>query len=366
MISGVESMAFSVPGARRTAFWPGEGLLLRRFGWLAGIVLILTGLNELNLFGADARRWDWLFVTGIIAFLVDLRVSLTLPEKMHETLGRLATGRMLSATPEEHRDFERDLHRASKGTALAGAAILVPVVVIAWTVARGLVFPYLTTMTVEAVLAVPVGLCIGRTVGYGLLGRRLTRSGFTITADPEHLDGASGLRPVGDFYFFQAMLLAVPASFLGAWWVAIPFFGDRYGEGWRHAYAGLLAFVLLCEILAFLMPLRSFHLIMRREKQRLFAEADLIGHQALEVQRQLRTTAKEDELKGLEDRLGRLTRRYQAIEKMPTWPVSVRVRRRFTLNNLILLVPVLAQALGAPDSLQHLLDGLQKALTGQS
>jgi hypothetical protein len=202
-------------------------------------------------------------------------------------------------------------------------------------------------------------------VGYGLLGRRLTRSRFTITVDPEHLDGATGLRPIGDFYFFQAMLLAVPAVFLGAWWVAIPFYGERY-ESWRDAYVALLAFVLACELLAFLLPLRSFHLVMREEKQRLLAEADEIGHQALEVQRQLRAAPPETDLGPLEDRLARLTRRYQAIEKMPTWPVSTRVRRRLALNNLILLIPVIAQLLGAPDSLQHLLDTLQKVITGQA
>ena len=362
MVSTVGSDAFAVPSVHRVAFWPGEGWLYRRFVWFAGSLLLLLGLDELRLRGGDIRRWDWLFVTGILAFLIALRPSLALPDKMHATLARLVAGKVLSAESDDLEAFERELHRSSRWAALVGGAVTVPVLVVVWIVARGGVTLY---TIVEAAAALPVGLCIGRTVGYGRLGRRLNRSRSIIAVDPEHLDGATGLRPVGDFYFFQAKLLAVPAAFLGAWWVAIPFYGGQY-DGWRNAYAALLAFVLLCELLAFFLPLRSFHLIMKEEKQRLLAEADEISHQALEVQRQLRAAPESVEVTRLEDRLGRLAHRYQAIEKMPTWPVSVRVRRRFALNNLILLIPVIAQLIGAPDSLQRLLDTLEKALTGRA
>jgi hypothetical protein len=365
MISVVEPVVFAVPWVRHVALWPGEGLLYRRFGWFTGTLLVLLGANELNLWGRDIRRWDWLFVTGILAFLFALRPSLALPDRMHETLGRLRTGMVLSAGPRNFDGFERYLHRSSRRAALIGGAVTVPVIVVAWIAARGLTGRYVGTMATEAAAAVPVGLCFGRTVGYGLLGRRLTRARFTIAVDPEHLDGATGLRPIGDFYFFQAMLLAVPAVFLAGWWVVIPFYGERYA-GWRNAYAALLAFVLVCELLAFLLPLRSFHLLMKQEKQRLLAEADEIGHQALEVQRRLRAAPPEADLKPLEDRLARLTRRYQAIERMPTWPVSARVRRRLAVNNLVLLLPVIGQLFDAPDAVQHLLDALQKVITGQA
>ena len=31
---------------------------------------------------------------------------------------------------------------------------------------------------------------------------------------------------------------------------------------------------------------------------------------------------------------------------MPTWPVDIKTRRRFSLNNMALLVPLLGQAVG--------------------
>jgi hypothetical protein len=225
-------------------------------------------------------------------------------------------------------------------------------------------------MTVEVAAAFPVGFFIGRAVSFGRLGRRLDRPRLAVNLDaerldPEHLDGAAGLRPVGDLYFFQAMLLAIPAMYLAVWWFLIPLLGDRYSD-WRSPYIGLLAFVLTCEILGFLLPLRSFHVIMKRRKLKLLGEADAISQEVTDLQRKLRSTLDEDEAKRLEDALSRRTQRYQAIESMPTWPVGVRVRRRFALSNILLFIPVVAQALGAPESWLNILEDLQQALSGQS
>jgi hypothetical protein len=156
-------------------------------------------------------------------------------------------------------------------------------------------------MTVEVAAALLVGCFIGRAVGYGLLGRRLNKPRFEVTLDPEHLDpehldGAAGLRPIGDLYFFQAMLLAIPAAYLAIWWFLIPFLGDRYDD-WRSPYVGLLAFILVCEILAFLLPLRSFHLILKRRKLKLLGEADSISQEVTELQRKLLSTSDEEETK---------------------------------------------------------------------
>jgi hypothetical protein len=51
---------------------------------------------------------------------------------------------------------------------------------------------------------------------------------------------------------------------------------------------------------------------------------------------------------------------------MSTWPMGVSVRRRFAVNNIVLFIPVAAQILGASESLQKVMEGLQKAVSGQS
>lgn len=44
---------------------------------------------------------------------------------------------------------------------------------------------------------------------------------------------------------------------------------------------------------------------------------------------------------------------------MPSWPVSPRLRRRFTANQLVLLAPIGAQALGLSEGWQQLLQAIQ-------
>lgn len=56
-------------------------------------------------------------------------------------------------------------------------------------------------------------------------------------------------------------------------------------------------------------------------------------------------------------------KRYTAIESMPTWPVDVKIRRRFGLRNALLVAPALAQFLGAAQATQNLIENLQKFLS---
>ena len=47
--------------------------------------------------------------------------------------------------------------------------------------------------------------------------------------------------------------------------------------------------------------------------------------------------------------LTELVERYQTLEKTPTWPVDRSIRRRFTLQNLGLLLPFAGYLVGPPE-----------------
>ena len=345
------------------ALWPVERWIRDHYVWCASGVLAVLVLNELNLFGTDLGGWDWLLVTGLIALLIAARIALTLPYRVHEALDRLARRGTLLVDADRLRRFEMDLHRAAKRFALIGTGIVPLALLVGWLIAkRGEIWSYAVLAGIEAILAAVVaGPFVGRAICYGRLAARLRAADLEISTEPAHLDGAAGLRPVGDLYFFQALVLAVPAAYLAGWWYIFPLFEGRYSD-WSDPYLLLLGFVVALEILAFVAPLSSFHGIMVKEKERHVEEdADKIAKRADEIRRQL-PTATADELAGLQHELSEITKRYEAIEAMPTWPVNARLRRRFTLNNLALLVPVAAQALGVSDQWQELLQGAQKAL----
>ena len=49
--------------------------------------------------------------------------------------------------------------------------------------------------------------------------------------------------------------------------------------------------------------------------------------------------------KMLRDQLDELSTRYWPIKNMKTWPVDIKTRKRFSINNIILLLPILYNSL---------------------
>ena len=195
------------------------------------------------------------------------------------------------------------------------------------------------------------GQFLGRAVSYGRLGNFLHDEGIELQIQPGHLDGAAGFKPVGDLYFFQAMLVAIPATFLAVWWLIIPLF-PHYMR-WRESYIGLLAIMLVVEILAFLLPIWSFHNEMQKQKEELLKDADGLSHSIVELQSKLVTIQSDQELRELKDRLSLMTERYWSIEKMPTWPVDIKVQRKFTISNAGLFLPLAIRFLNTKTGVDH-------------
>jgi hypothetical protein len=362
-MSGVRFAALSSRVTRPSAF-RATNWLRTHYVSIAAVILVLLFLNEVNLYGTRVSAWDWLLVSGWITFLLAFKVTFSLPGMVDDVLNRLAASHVLGGGNSELGDFKQQIKDQAQRAARFGGILVAAVIALGWTVAtRGALASRLPTVLTEVAGAYLPGTFIGRAISYSRLGQRLKGNGFSINVDPENLDGVAGLRPVGRLYFFQSTLVAVPGAFLAVWWFVIPFYGARYRD-WRGVYAGLLVFVVACEVLAFVWPMWSFHRVMKDAKANFLAEADRISEQVSEMQKQLRDSDDEESTARLENRLERMTARYRAIVEMQTWPVDKSVQRRFAVNNLILFVPVVAQVLGAPGSWQDFLANLQKAFSG--
>jgi hypothetical protein len=180
---------------------------------------------------------------------------------------------------------------------------------------------------------------------YGQLGRVLKRRDIRIRVIAWHVDEVGGLKPVGEFFFFQAMVVAIPAVFLAAWWFLIPVgWPERYGY-WRQPYLGLLVLALAVELLAFFLPLRYFHKVMISAKRAQTEVADKLSREIAELQERRHSGRASNEPK-VRNRLVEATDQYASIERLPTWPVDIKTRRRFGLNNLGLFLPLVGKLLG--------------------
>jgi hypothetical protein len=262
-------------------------------------------------------------------------------------------------TPEGRSAFEERLEQRVRPWAVAGGLVVAAIILVAWLVVlSGLSarvrWGDLWLVVFECLCGWVAGEKLGRMVAYGFFWRPLNRDGARLHLVPGHLDGAGGLKPLGDFFFYQSVTASIPAIFLAAWWWFIP-----RGSDWRQTYLGLLVVAIAFEVLVFVLPMLSIHATMRGQKAELLSHADQLSHTISSLQARLGKAGSADERRGLKDEIADLTEEYWRVQRTPTWPIDPTVRRRFSLNNLALFLPFLGYAVGGTDVWQQLSDVLR-------
>jgi hypothetical protein len=312
---------------------------------LSALLLLYCGL-EFRYQGGNPRSWDLLLITGLGLFIIGIYLAQWLPKRMEQTLDRLFSRRTLELDSDKLKAFKKRLTVSVNRNAQIVAIIVTILMLIAFLWAYRGKFPSESVVLAgfEAIGGYIAGFYVGRMIGYGQLGWLLKKEEIAIKVTAGHLDGVGGLKPVGDFYFFQAKVASIPAAYLAIWWFIIPFW-PRYAE-WREPYLGLLVIAISIEIAAFFVPMLSFHHVMQSEKRRRLKEADQLSFEITQLETQLPLTATAEEQNALMEQLSFKAKQYWAIENLPTWPFDSKTRRRFSLNNVALFLPFLGKGLG--------------------
>ena len=321
--------------------------LATSYSW-APFVLILVGYTvvQVHFHGTDFGDWDVLLLSAWATVAGGLAVAQTIPGRLQRTLVRLVDrGALETSEARIGEVFDRLCERAAVwGWAVGG------VVSGAVGLAFLLAFPAgladrIVLFGLALVGGYAAGFQLGRMASYGRVGAILHEAGARVRLAPGHLDGVGGLKPAGEFFLFQAMVAGIPAVFLAAWWVLIPLRGERY-ERWRDPYLGLLAIAIVIELLAFFVPMWFFHREMAGQKGDLLREADRLSGEIASLTKEL-ASAHGEEATALRERLATVTERYWSLENLPTWPIDVKTRRRFRLNNVALVLPLVGKLVGS-------------------
>ncbi len=311
------------------------------------IGLIILCFENIAYYGMQILKWDLLLISGAVIFIIAVQMAFKIPSRLDEMLSRLAHRGALQASQAHFETLKKKLqHSANKLAGIAGAFIAFCLLV-AFCFAFGLPVPRarVPITLLEVVGGFIAGAFLGHMCGYGRLGLLIKKNHITLKIEPGHLDGVGGLKPIGDFYFRQAMVAALPALFLAIWLLIIQFGHTRYGV-WRTPYAILLAISILVEILVFVVPLLSFHGMMVVEKQKQLEGADELSKEIAFAEHQLTREQDVHKRELIKDRLSSMTKEYWDIERLPTWPVSKRTKKLFKRNNFTLLIPLLIDLVG--------------------
>ena len=306
------------------------------------LFLALLPFHEYYQNKFDYTQWDLLLITGVATFILGLNLVASLRGHFDSTLDRLLVRRIFRIDKEAKTQFIDRLEKhaqdwSRRGGIIAAFAILSA---FAFVLYNEFYWPRALLGIGETIGGYIVGTYLGRMASYGQLGWQLKKESVEIFLQPSHVDGVAGLKPLGDFYFYQAMIVAIPAIFLAVWWFIFPIWPRNYLY-WEDAYLVLLSIAILVEILAFLIPVWSFHRIMIQERVKQLEEADRLSIEISELHLRKETSQDADTKDTLSDQIEDKTQHYWAIENMPIWPVDIKIKRRFKLNNLLLFVPLL-------------------------
>ncbi|PZO47928.1 MAG: hypothetical protein DCF15_18455 [Phormidesmis priestleyi] len=312
----------------------GSGLLI----WL----LVLDCLSSLITDGTDPRQWDSLFLSGVATFTIGILLAQKTPQTLTAALTRLVNRGTLLTSQNELSKVQARLELRSQVWAHRGGLVCGTALLLSFLVPFGL--SKMLLMVLETLGGYVGGRYLGRMASYGTLKLFLKKEGLAIKVKPGHPDAAGGLNPLGDFYFFQAMVAAIPSAFLAIWWILIPLM-PQYAK-WRAPYLGLLAIAVAFELLAFAVPLWLFHLEMATQRIQLLKEAGGLSFRISDLQAQLTVVQDSQEREDIEAQIAQCTTRYWNIKKVPTWPLNVKTLRHFILNNFALCIPFLSQATG--------------------
>ena len=197
----------------------------------------------------------------------------------------------------------------------------------------------LADIAAETILGAVAGLALWRMLILGVTIFRLGRA-FDLQLKLNHPDGCGGFRPLGDVCLISASVLSVPAVYLG-FWIAVAPRTDLYRSLYLEQHIVLLGITVVLAFAAFLVPLWTIHEEMVQEAGRLRREVDKVAEQIDRLSRSLLDRSAKlsaDEAAAVAKDLEVRQATYQRIERIPTWPIDLRLALRFGTSQVVPLL----------------------------
>ena len=273
-----------------------------------------------------------------------------LPERMDNTLDRLYRRGSLSLTEEALEMIKATIRKRTRRWSYRGGLLGAISVLMMWLTVMsywGKILAKWELTSIATLGGFLAGWYIGDAMSYGTISRILKPHGLQLQVQAGHPDGVGGLKPLGDFYGFQAVLTALPAIFIFIWLWLIPDWPGLSYYHWENTYSLLFALALLLEFFTFFLPMRFVHQEMRRQKVLYLPHADALGQRLSQLHMKCATSAELEHQSSFTDQISWMAPVYRSLEYIPTWPIDKEWRRRLVVWSvavccgLLIGIPVL-------------------------
>jgi hypothetical protein len=227
-----------IPESARSRITPAaRWLRCHKLGVVTVMAVVALFGRELAGSGITVHEWDLLFLSGSLTVIAGVWLAQGYEERFWAMTRRLLDRDALvirqEGEPPRTVDevsfslIREEMKKRSCSWAYRSALLLSAAMVALFigVYARNDVDISIVTGIGGTLLAGIAGVLVGRILGrmacYGRFAQMLANIEIEFRARPGHVDGAAGLKPVGDYYVLQALLLAIPAAFLLTWTVLL-------------------------------------------------------------------------------------------------------------------------------------------------
>lgn len=329
-----------------------QGRTIRYF--LSAVAIYLAWQIWLNarFYGTDWPCWDYMLISGFLAFILAVSLATDINRRLNHAIDQLRLNNALVLTEDGVKRIKLAMTQRGRsiefwsglaiGSLIFGSYVWVfgALALQIWRLWNAGALPEGGTALIElgiftaisAASAVIAGLFFGRLTHYGTLANVLSTEEAGLRITPGHFDGACGLKPIGDFYLYQALLLAIPILWLGAFWAwIIPTYKDvicsvtgqpqPFFREWRGPFFIQWLVVLGYFHLAFIRPFFALRSRIRDAKQTLdLEERPRLERAIYDLQGRLAAAPGHGEVAAEE--IDRLSRRLWSIRTMTDWPMD--------------------------------------------
>lgn len=333
--------------------------------------------RDINGHGLDIKCWNLPHQSIILALILALSLAHQLDRRMRDTVEELWEHQSLPGSRQEVDELLREILSKSRRWESGTALFIMCVMIVAYAWSMGgvmdqvITYAFTTQASLETKLALlreafelpltgvvsglVAGAYFGRLATYGSLASQIADDRITVRIHPGHFDGANGLRPVGHFYLFQAMLTAIPLLWLAGWAIAFPAYlaSPCLAQYVPADYARVVQWQFFAQwlVVAFFTYLGFVRPILQLRRKVSTQHRKLLAHRlpdiAVEVDklRSIWATCDDSvEKKRVEDELLKLSHERWHIRNMWFWPMDRNTLRKYL--SIEFIASVLPLALG--------------------
>lgn len=278
--------------------WIDAILQSRSIKWFLSLIAVYLGYQiwlNYQYYGTHWSCWDFMMISGFLAFIAAVWLAADLNRRLNRAIDQLRLNNVLVIDDTGVAELKQEMSTRGRSVQVWSGILITlvifgsylyvfgPLTVRVWTAWQSGLHPEATATLIQistftfvsALGAALAGMLFGRLTHYGRLAGVLSKDERYLRIVPGHADGACGLKPIGDYYLYQALVFAVPIIWLSAWWAwLIPSYEGHvcavtghtfnlYGA-WQNAYLVQWLVVLLYFYMGFVWP---FLALRRRIKQ---------------------------------------------------------------------------------------------------